>query len=148
MKLAVRPTTLRAANTFVGELHRHHGESRGCKFAVSLVDDSGKLRGVAICGRPVARGADNGSTLEVTRLCTDGSKNACSMLYGACARIGREMGYSKIITYILESESGASLRASGWTQEASVNGRSWSCESRPRTDKHPTVNKTRWGRKL
>lgn len=76
------------------------------------------LHGVAICSNPVARLADDGLTLEVSRLCTDGTRNACSILYGACARIAKEMGFKKIQTYILKSETGTSLKASGWEMEA------------------------------
>lgn len=82
----------------------------------------GELHGVAICANPVARNADDGMTLEVARLCTDGEHNACSMLYGACARIAKEMGFAKIQTYILESEKGTTLKASGWTKEADAVG--------------------------
>jgi hypothetical protein len=84
----------------------------------------------------------------VTRLCTDGTHNACSFLYGAAARSAREQGYRKIITYILESESGDSLRAAGWLCEGPAGGGSWSRGKRERTDKHPTERKVRWSRHL
>lgn len=113
--------------------------------------------GVAIVGRPVARGLDNGRTLEVTRLCTDGTKNACSFLYSKCAKIAKDMGYSKIVTYSLESEHGSSLRASGWTlEEAGVGGGSWDTPGRrreliegqlsffPQKQKYPTEKKKRY----
>lgn len=141
------PITLREANTFVGELHRHHGESRGCKFALSAEKDGSRV-GVCIVGRPVARGLDDGFTAEVTRLCTDGTFNACSFLYGAAARAAKELGYRKVVTYILESESGDSLRGAGWHLEATTAGGSWDCPSRPREDKHPTEPKHRYARIL
>ena len=53
-------------------------------------------------------------TLEVTRLCTDGTKNACSFLYGKAARAAFALGYRRIGTYTLPDEGGASLRAAGW----------------------------------
>jgi hypothetical protein len=87
---------------------------------------------------------DDGFTAEVTRCCTDGTRNACSMLYRAAWRAARAMGYRKLITYTLAEEGGASLRASGWRIVGEVTGRSWSCPSRPRVDKHPTQGKLRW----
>lgn len=125
---------MRAANDFVLTHHRHHGKVRGCKFCVSAVDDKGTARGVAIVGRPVSRRLDDGLTCEVTRLCTDGCRNACSFLYGACARIARAMGYERIITYILDHEDGASLRASGWRFAGQRGGGNWNVPSRPRAD--------------
>ena len=114
--LTVRPISIHAANNFVEQHHRHHGIKTGCRFAIAVYDGE-QLHGVAICSNPVARNADDGLTLEVARLCTDGTYNACSMLYGACARIAKDMGFRKIQTYILESESGTSLKASGWICE-------------------------------
>ena len=105
--MKIVPLTLREANAFVLEYHRHHGPTVGYKFAVGALKEM-RLVGVAIAGRPVARGEDNGDTLEVTRLATDGTRNACSALYSACARIAREMGYHRIITYVLMTESGVS----------------------------------------
>ncbi len=137
------PISLKDANRFVDEVHRHHGPTVGHKFSVAVEED-GKLVGVCIVGRPVARGLDDGKTAEVLRLATTGEKNACSMLYGAARRAAKAMGYDKIVTYILESEDGASLRASGWKEVGRVKGRSWDTPSRPRTDKHPTVDKIRY----
>jgi hypothetical protein len=91
---------------------------------------------------------DDGFTAEVTRLCTDGAYNGCSMLYGAAARAAAAMGYTKIITYILASETGTSLKASGWKMEAASPGGSWSVPSRSRVDSHPLEPKTRWSRTL
>lgn len=144
----VRPATIREASAFVGELHRHHGEPQGGKFALACVL-GGKTVGYAVVGRPVARRFDQrGYIAEVTRLCTDGTRNACSFLYGAAARTALEMGYCKIITYTLDSEDGASLRAAGWTREAEIKGGSWSSPNRPRIDKAPLDPKIRWSRVL
>ncbi|EPL0580229.1 XF1762 family protein [Pseudomonas aeruginosa] len=93
--------------------HRHHGPVQGHKFSLGLAAD-GRIVGVAIVGRPVARHLDDGMTLEVTRCCTDGARNGCSKLYGAAWRATRALGYRRLLTYILASEAGASLRASGW----------------------------------
>ena len=110
--LEIVPCNLSEAKAFVKQYHRHHGIPVGGKFAVAC-SDSNKVVGVAVVGRPVARGFDDGWTAEVTRLCTDGTKNACSFLYAACWRAARAMGYRRIGTYILESESGKSLTAAG-----------------------------------
>lgn len=104
--------------------------------------------GVAVTGRPVSRCLDDGLTAEVTRLCTDGIRNACSFLYAACARIARSMGYEKIITYILASENGASLRASGWNCEGLCGGGEWSAPGRPRKPSQNTDKKKRYCKEL
>ena len=104
---------LKEANAFVGELHRHHNAVHRDKFRVGC-EKNGKLVGVVQVGRPVSRVLDDGRTLEVVRLCTNGERNVCSFLYAKAARIAKEMGYSKIITYILSTENGTSLRAAGW----------------------------------
>ena len=122
--LHIEPITLKAANEFVSKYHRHHKPTVGHKFSISCVQD-GIVRGVAICGRPVSRHLDDGLTLEINRLCTDGTKNACSILYGACARIAKNMGYKRVITYILKSENGASLKASNFICEGEAGGEMW-----------------------
>lgn len=142
--MIIVPISLRKANEVVTQWHRHHKPSRGHKFSIALLKDSVYV-GIAICGRPVARGSDDGLTLEVARLCTDGTPNACSKLYGACARVAKEMGYEKIQTYILESEPGISLKASGWVMEATTAGGQWKRTDgiTNRTDQ-PTEPKQRW----
>lgn len=144
--LHIHPVSLRAANEFVAVHHRHHGPVRGHKFAVAVADSRGAVCGVAIAGRPVARLLDSGWRLEVLRVATDGTPNACSMLYGAVARAGVAIGYRRedILTYTLATETGASLRAAGWVPVATTNGSSWDRPTRRRTDKHPTTNKVRW----
>lgn len=97
--------TLKEANAFVAERHRHHGPVTGHKFSIGLSNGE-KVVGVVIVGRPVSRYLDDGWTLEVNRLCTDGTRNACSMLYAAAWRAARAMGYKRLITYTLETESG------------------------------------------
>lgn len=128
------------ANAFVAEHHRHHKRVVGHLFSIGAVLD-GQLVGVAIIGRPVARMRDDGVTAEVTRLCTDGTKNACSFLYGAAARAAFALGFTRVGTYILASENGTSLVASGWRLIGQTQGGSWSRKSRERTDKHPTQPK-------
>lgn len=143
MSLEIVPLTLKAANAYVEQLHRHHGRTVGHKFSIGVNRD-GELCGVAIAGRPVARGLDDGRTLEVLRVCTDGTPNACSMLYGAIRRAGKAMGYTRFVTYTLATEEGGSLRAAGWIIDGTVPGRSWDTPTRRRVDSHPTVDKLRW----
>ena len=144
--LALVPTTRDQANAYIAAMHRHHGPVVGCRITVGVGCPEHGLHGVATGGRPKSRGADDGTTFEVTRVCTDGTPNACSMLYGAMRRAAIALGYPprRIITYTLASESGASLRASGWVDDGHVRGRSWDVPSRSRIDRHPTVDKTRW----
>jgi hypothetical protein len=146
--MIIVPITLRQANDFVAQHHRHHKPTQGHKWSIGLMSDS-EIVGVAIVGRPVARGADTGLTAEVTRLCTNGIKNGCSMLYGACARVAREMGYIKIQTYILDSELGVSLKATGWVMEATTAGGQWKhTDGKARRTDQPTEKKQRWAKEL
>jgi len=147
MKLEAKPLTQRQANDFVWSLHRHHSPAVGDKYRIGA-SLNGKLVGVAQVGRPVSRILDDGKTVEVVRLCTDGTPQVCSFLYAKAARIASEMGYDKIITYILKTEPGTSLRAAGWTKEADVKGKDWNCPSRLRTTTAPTCDKQRWARVL
>jgi hypothetical protein len=141
----IRPITLRQANAFVELHHRHHKAARGCVFCISVLEDDAVLRGVAIVGRPLARMFQDGRTCEVLRVCTDGTRNACSKLYATVAKTARGMGYDRIVTYTLPGEGGASLRAAGWTcEELLVGGGSWSRDDRPRLDRHPIEKKLRW----
>lgn len=139
------PLTLREANRFVERVHRHHGPTAGGKFAIGAAEN-GVIVGVAIVGRPVARHLDDGWTVEINRVATDGTRNACSMLYAAAWRAARAMGYKRAVTYTLESESGASLRGAGWKVVAEIEGRSWDAPGRPRVDKSPAQleAKLRW----
>lgn len=142
-KLSIVPLTLADANALVEQWHRHHGRTIGHRFSIGCAEGE-RLCGAAIVGRPVARHLDDGFTLEVNRLVTDGTPNACSILYAAAWRASRAMGYRKLITYILDSEPGASLTAAGWKCVGSVRGRSWDTPTRLRVDKHPTQGKLRF----
>ena len=129
-KLTVVPLTWREACLFNDKVHRHHAAPRGCKFAIGVVDAQGRLRGVALCGRPVARALDDGFTVEINRTATDGCPNANSMLYGACWRIASAMGYRRIVTYNQLGESGSSLRAAGFAKIRTLPARgSWAASS-------------------
>ena len=144
----IYPITLKTANDYVKNNHRHHKPVIGAKFAIGAMHDA-ELVGVVICGRPVARNADDGFTLEVTRLATNGHKNACSLLYGAAARAAKALGYCKIQTYILDTENGSSLKASGWEFETMTNGGAWvRSDNSPRNNNHPLNKKARWAKYL
>ena len=153
------PLELKEANAFVEKLHRHHEPVYRDKFRFGCIDDNGELHGVIQLARPVSRVLDDGKTIEVVRLCSDGTYNVCSFLYSRAARIAKELGYKHIITYILESENGISLKAAGWILEnISCGGGSWNRPSRPRQQfeqldlfgemikKYPEEKKQRWGK--
>lgn len=139
-RLTLVAVSLAAANAFVAEHHRHHKPVRGHKFSLGCAVD-GQLIGVAIVGRPISRYLDNGHTLEANRLCTDGTRNACSFLYGAAWRAALALGYRKIVTYILASENGASLRAAGWACAGPAGGLRWTGARKPTQDLYPAEMK-------
>lgn len=143
MSLNLQPVDFDEACQFIKAYHRHHLPPQGYKFCVG-VNDGEKIVGVAIVGRPVSRMLDDGWTLEVTRTCTDGTKNANSMLYGAAWRATKALGYRKLITYTLPEESGKSLRAAGFNVIGTTSGGSWSRNGRLRIDKHPLQAKLKW----
>ncbi len=150
LRLTIVPLTLAEANDLVSRWHRHHKPCVGHRFSIGVEADLLGIVGAAICGRPVARNCDQRLTLEVTRLVTDGTPNACSALYAAAAAAARAMGFTKIQTYILASEPGTSLRAAGWTDEGPAGGGSWvRVVARPdaRTDQ-PAGLKHRWAKYL
>jgi hypothetical protein len=139
---------LEEANAFVAALHRHHKPVRGHRFSVGARSRF-DLVGVAIVGRPVSRELDFRRVCEVLRLCTDGTRNACSFLYAAAARACLALGYARIGTYVLSSESGVTLVAAGWTKGHTVRGRDWNEGKRKgrRTDQ-PMDDKIYWYKEL
>lgn len=141
MKLV--PITLTAAKKYVGQHHRHHKPPLSGLFALAAQKGEDVV-GVIIVGRPVARKLDDGYTVEITRCCTDGTRNACSFLYGAAWKAARALGYQRAITFTLPEEGGASLRACGWRDAGTTPGKSWSVPTRSRSDKHPLGEKVRW----
>jgi hypothetical protein len=147
MSLRLVPISLREANAYVDAHHRHHKSVVGHKFSIGCEKD-GQLAGVAIVGRPVSRYLDDGTTLEVTRLCSSGEKNVCSFLYGAAARAAKALGYRKIITYTLDTEPGISLRAAGWTCAGKAGGIRWTGKRRPAVDLCPPQMKLRYEKTL
>ena len=147
--MELRPISVKHASAFVAEHHRHHAAPQGAKFALAawhanLGEPQERLVGVAMVGRPVSRMLDDGRTAEVIRVATDGTRNACSFLYGAAKRAAQAMGYRKVVTYTLPEESGSSLRAVGWSRMGVAGGGTWSRNARLRTDNHPTQQKIRW----
>lgn len=145
MSLTIVPITQREAFAWVARTHRHHRPPRGSLVQLAVAQD-GEIVGVAIVGRPVSRMLQDGWTAEVTRVATDGTRNACSMLYGAAWRAVRALGYRRLITYTLPEEGGASLRGAGFQLIGEAGGGSWSRTDRPRVDLHPTQVKLRWER--
>lgn len=143
-KLTVVPLPLGEANEFVRQHHRHHRPTVGHKFSIGVADADGAIRGVAIVGRPVARRLDNGLTLEVNRVATDGCPNACSALYGAAWRAAKALGYRRLITYTLNTEPGTSLRGAGWKCLGERGGLRWTGERRPAVDLYPAQMKLLW----
>jgi len=130
IRLSVQPITLQVANAYIELMHRHHGASPpGLPyFSIAAVDDDAQIRGVATAAIPNAanRLKDGLRTMEVVRVATDGTPNACSILYAGSAKAARALGFSRIITYILGDETGISIRAAGWTEDPGEYGNlSW-----------------------
>lgn len=148
--LRIVPMELEEANVVVAAWHRHHKPVVGHRFSLGCVDHDGIVRGVCIVGRPVARLAgDPSSVAEVARLCTDGSKNACSILYAASARVCREIGFERVQTYILEEETGISLLAAGWEYVGVRGGGQWKhTDGKPRRSDQPIGAKGLWQKRL
>lgn len=150
MRLYTIPLELDEANALVAAWHRHHQPPHRVRFSIGCIGGDGILHGAAMCGRPVARLAGSPrDVLEVVRLVTDGTQNACSILYAAAARAGLAMGYRRIQTYILDEEPGTSLIASGWTYEGEAGGGQWKhTDGKARRTDQPTGLKGRWAKSL
>jgi hypothetical protein len=149
--MILRPCELSEASAFVTRLHRRHRKPVGHRFSLKSVLD-GVTVGVVIVGRPVSRHQQDGETVEITRLCTDGTANACSFLIGAAKRAARALGYRRMISYTLDSEPGAAWKASGMEQTGTVSGAAWkhtAYDVAPlfgvnRNNDHPLCDKRRW----
>lgn len=150
MGLHAVPLTLDQANAAVASWHRHHDPDQGHRFSIGAVDDDGHLVGVCIVGRPRGPKTEQYNIAEVTRLATNGHRNACSFLYGAAARAAKAIGFLSIQTFTLPSEGGASLRAAGWTNEGENDSggvrEGWA--TRPGRKNKNTGTKWRWRRVL
>ncbi len=149
------PCTISAARAFVAAHHRHSRPPTSGLFAVGVANPT-ELVGVAIAGRPTARALQDGTTVEITRVCNlPGRPNATTKLYGAILRAARSLGYRHAITYTIASEAGTSLRAAGWTLDGHVPARPWHTPARPRYDTDlfgtpltPPQPKQRWTKAL
>jgi hypothetical protein len=139
------PCSVTRAREVVESWHRHHGPSTSGLYAAAVATEDGTVRGVALIGRPVARLLDDGWTLEVTRVATDGTPNACSALYGIARRLAAALGYARLVTYTRVDEPGSSPRAAGLVDEGPIRARSWDMPGRRRTDKTEIVQRRRWG---
>jgi len=145
MGLSLRPISLVDANAFVTRLHRHHGRFPRWKFGIAVEDEEYVLRGVVMVTLPLNQNHMDGWTLEVARCCTDGAKNAPSMLYGAAWRVAKEMGYRRMLTYTLNSEPGTSLRAAGWRETGTTDGkRPWNKRRGRSSGGGAGIAKIRW----
>ncbi len=143
-RLAVRLVSFATACGFVERFHRTHSRpSVSHRYSLGVIAEDGFVHGAAMCGRPVARGFDRRTTIEITRVATDGIPNGCSALYGAARREGLARGFLRFVTYTLASEPGTSLRAAGFRETGRVRARPWSCASRPRRP-HAVAEKIRW----
>jgi len=150
VKLTVVPLELKEANEFIEQHHRHHKRVQGHRFSIGVIDQNGQIRGCAVVGRPVS-GLDPKRILEVVRMCSDGTPNVCSMLYGAAARAGQALGYEVIQTYIYKTEHGASLKASGYMfeRDAHPSGRHRKrSDGTTRDTTHVSLPKTLWRKEL
>lgn len=145
--LELRPCSFAMARDFVGLYHRHNKPPVGHKFSVACYEGD-RLCGVCMVGRPVSRYLDDGVTLEVNRCCTDGTKNACSMLYGAACRAAKALGYKRIVTYTRESEPGTSLRASNWRCDGMAGGTHWTGKRYDQLEMQLDEMKIRWSKDL
>ena len=139
------PMTLSEANEFVDEHHRHHG---ALSFHLASIGvqcrDTNRIVGAATLMRPCSTVLDDRVTIEVARLVTDGTRNACSFLLGASARLAWASGYLRIQTYTMAEESGASLRAAGWRMERRIPPSTWNRMNRPRAESHEIAPRVRW----
>lgn len=141
--LTVRPCTVKRAQAYVSEHHRHLPRVQGGMWAVRVLDQDGRIAGVAIVGNPARLLAEEG-VLCVLRVATDGTRNACSALLGACARMARAQGATSLVTYTLIEEPGTSLRAAGWVEDGTTAGGTHNRPSRKRSAPVQGGPKRRW----
>lgn len=148
-KYTAIPVTFRYAANYINCLHRHNVAPQGHKFSVALESVEGRTVGVLIASEPKARRQNDGRTLEINRCCADPRyHNVCSALIGRAVRMGKEMGYTRFISYTLESEYGSTLKAAGFKLDGIVKGRAggWDSPSRRRDlpERYPAGDKKRW----
>ncbi len=157
-KMYIKPCTITDAKAFIATHHRHNAPPMTGLFATSVVDHRNAVVGVGVCSRPVARALNDGWTCEISRVCTDGTPMACSMIYGSLCRAAKALGYRKVVTYTLKREPGTSLKASNFKQAGETKGRTWDTPTRRRNlkvmdlfgtvKKYQPEDKYRWERNL
>lgn len=145
--LEIRPISFYDASSYVNQNHRHNKAPTGHKFSIACYDGD-RLCGVCIVGRPISRYLDDGMTLEVNRCCTDGTRNACTKLYGAASRAAEALGYKRIITYTRADEPGTSLKASNWICDGEAGGTHWTGQRYEQMELVFDVMKVRWRREF
>ena len=140
----LRPVTQLEARQFIAKHHRHSGAPLRVICAVGI-DDAGELVGVGTLERPKAAKLCDGFTVEISRVCTTGIRNGCSMLYGALLRVAAGLGYKRAVTYTLATEKGSSLVASGFHRASDVPIRSWAKEHIRRGTFQPSMFFQKYG---
>lgn len=142
--MKIVPITQRDAKAWIDKVHRHLDPPVGDIIRVALTSD-GIIVGVGVAGRPGARGLQDGTTIEVTRVAVlEGYPNACSIIYGALRRAAKSLGWQRVVTYTRADEPGSSVKAAGFRLDGHVRGRDWSCRSRPRKAVKEIIDKNRW----
>ena len=144
--MKVAPISMAEARRWLSVEHRHLRTGlTGWLFGVQILDDQGFRIGVACAGRPKARALQDGRTIEITRVAVrEGNPNACSFSYGALRRAAVALGYTRVVTYTLPEEGGASLRAAGFVEDGRTKGGEWDCPSRSRRPAERADRKVRW----
>lgn len=146
MTYVCRPISLNAARDWIAQVHRHlRRPITGWLFGVEILRDGERI-GVACAGRPMARALQDGVTCEITRVAiVEGARNACSFAYGALRRAAAALGCTRVVTYTLDGEEpGSSVRAAGFVDDGTVDGREWTTPSRRRNPSEQTADKRRW----
>lgn len=145
MNLQIVPISIKQANEYVAKWHRHNSPVRIARFALAVQGEDGNIHAVGIVGLPLARALMDGYIVEILRVASDGTRNTCSMLYGNCRKAAFALGFNRVITYNLHTESGASLKAAGFQLVCTTaGGKTW--QNRPGR-KHQQVvfsEKNRW----
>lgn len=143
--MKVRRVGIETAREGVARVHRHLDPPPRALVAFEVIADGWPV-GWATVGRPVSRVLQARGWVEVTRVATDGTRNACSMLYGAAARWAWAEG-RPVLTYTLPVEGGASLRGAGWVTRGVTRERNpadWSSRPRRHSVAFAGAPKVRW----
>jgi hypothetical protein len=152
-RFTTRWVSLREADRFIAKHHRHHSPSQGGIVALGLWEGT-KLVGVSVLGRPVSRMLQEQGIVECVRSCVlpdlegvgDHANCAASVLAARLRRVAQSLGFARMVTYTLPTESGSSLDGAGWQDDLSLaGGGEWDSPGRSRdAANYPTVRKRRW----